>query len=163
MLSSSSSNKGLDEANVVVHTATLDTGNMAQNSTLGMERANEESEVCVHLSSKKKGNLDGFEFPWTAMDPDILDSLEKHQRILSIVTRAVERIIYEIRYQSGDPHILTPYFESVAKEMIRMYPDTFQDFADNGKCRGQGIASILGKLQPRNFYLNNISTYCIIV
>lgn len=94
-----------------------------------------------------------FSIPWENIPNEIhvhmlnSESLPS-QKYAQFVQYIVERV------REHDKYTKKKGFETIAKEIVERYPNTFKDFDEDGQVIGEGHLSLLMKLINRNAYQN---------
>ncbi|KAJ8683953.1 hypothetical protein QAD02_019745 [Eretmocerus hayati] len=111
------------------------------------ENCNESSSSSPSIVSPRSVSLfANFVVPWQKIDSETLAALTRGSRDENVIRTTVHLIIAEMRHISLN--IKTTDLKKVARQMIRKYPDSFEDRLSDGKTRfGEGIYTIYTKLR----------------
>lgn len=109
--------------------------------------------VAQRLQEVTAKSLRNFQIDWDRFNPETLKMLDSGSRDPSLVQSVVKDIISELHVITNNKSLKIDFLKSVAEEMVKTYPDTFEDRFDDGTPivqDGPSCAALLLKLKNRN-------------
>lgn len=106
-----------------------------------------------HLINVENVFQNWFTAPWEIIPPNITEYLLRNEKLPnSKYTSFVQLLVEHVR--KTDRFTNKRGFESIARSLVKKYPNTFKDIDEDGNVIAEGHVSLMMKLINRNSYLN---------